>query len=362
MTVRSAAETGWKLALVEYVNVLNEAGIRGDPRLLGQIPDDDHRIRLGAKVRAVGRRDRECGIRAVRSEMRARIEHSRVFARSAEADIAVHSVRSSEQNGEPWVEERIDRERVTLTRVSGCWKIDSVKPLRSEERYEPFLEGEDPLDTDDAYGEKKAQTPVPYLNPSALYHFKSRVYAGAWAGEAGGWDGTGRVGTPYRREAAAAYAERWWNEPNPAYQEFEVNCTNYVSQCLFAGGAPMNYTGKRDLGWWYKGYVGGQELWSYSWSMSSGLARYLSTPRGYGLRAEIVHDPAQLGLGDVICYDWEGTGRFQHSTIVTAFTPEGMPLVNANTVSSRHRYWDYRDSYAWTENTKYRMFHIADEL
>lgn len=70
--------------------------------------------------------------------------------------------------------------------------------------------------------------------------------------------------------------------------------------------------------------------------------------------------PEQLQLGDVIIYDWDGDGGFQHSTIVTAFDAGGMPLVNAHTTPSKHRYWDYRDSYAWTENTVYRFFRIAD--
>ena len=64
--------------------------------------------------------------------------------------------------------------------------------------------------------------------------------------------------------------------------------------------------------------------------------------------------------GDVIVYDWDGDGAFQHSTIVTAFDAGGKPLVNAHTVSSRHRYWDYRDSYAWNDNTEYRFYHIPD--
>lgn len=42
----------------------------------------------------------------------------------------------------------------------------------------------------------------------------------------------------YRRDLAVAYADRWWNAGNPAFEEFDVDCTNYVSQCLFAGGHP----------------------------------------------------------------------------------------------------------------------------
>lgn len=124
----------------------------------------------------------------------------------------------------------------------------------------------------------------------------------------------------------------------------------------------MNYTGRRESGWWYKGRAKNQELWSYSWAVANALQHYLTGPRAIGLRAEAVASPDRLHLGDVICYDFDGNGRYQHNTIVTAFTPDGMPLVNANTVSARHRYWDYRDSYAWTEQTRYRFFHIADEF
>lgn len=93
--------------------------------------------------------------------------------------------------------------------------------------------------------------------------------------------------------------------------------------------------------------------------MSNSFAHYLNASTT-GLRAERVERPEQLMLGDVIVYDWDGDGAFQHSTIVTAFDAGGMPLVNAHTVSSRHRYWDYRDSYAWNDNTEYRFYHIPD--
>lgn len=39
----------------------------------------------------------------------------------------------------------------------------------------------------------------------------------------------------YNREEAVAYADRWWKDGNPEFETFEVDCTNYVSQCLFAG-------------------------------------------------------------------------------------------------------------------------------
>jgi hypothetical protein len=37
-------------------------------------------------------------------------------------------------------------------------------------------------------------------------------------------------------------------------------------------------------------------------------------------------------------------------------------LISAHTTNSKNRYWDYRDSYAWTSLTKYRFFHMPDQF
>ncbi len=52
--------------------------------------------------------------------------------------------------------------------------------------------------------------------------------------------------------------------------------------------------------------------------------------------------------------------RFDHTTIVVAKDADGMPLVNAHTDNSRHRYWSYEDSTAWTPNIKYKFFHLTE--
>ena len=68
--------------------------------------------------------------------------------------------------------------------------------------------------------------------------------------------------------------------------------------------------------------------------------------------------PEELTIGDVICYDFNGDGRWQHNTIVVHKDYYGMPLVNAHTTNSRNRYWDYRNSTAYTPNIQYAFFHI----
>ncbi|SEN52736.1 amidase domain-containing protein [Lihuaxuella thermophila] len=162
----------------------------------------------------------------------------------------------------------------------------------------------------------------------------------------------------YNRAKAVQYAETHWNAPNPGYLYFsQDDCTNFVSQCLHAGGIPMQFSQRRDQGWWYR-QSGRNHVWSYSWTVAQSFYQYLKGQRSRGLRAVQVQSAEQLEPGDIICYDWEGDGRWNHNVIVTGFDPNGAPLVNAHTTNSRHRYWEYKDSPAWTPRTRYAFFHI----
>lgn len=161
----------------------------------------------------------------------------------------------------------------------------------------------------------------------------------------------------YNRQAAVAYAEQWWNDYNPAYRQFENDCTNYISQVLRAGGIPLKRTGRQDKGWWYQGYGGNSDTWSFSWTVAHSLMNYLAQ-NGAGRLAVPVNSARELELGDVICYDFDGDGRWQHNTVVTAFDEQGEPLVNAHSVNSQHRDWRYETSPAYTPQIQYRFFHI----
>ncbi|MDF2606297.1 MAG: hypothetical protein K0S34_487 [Bacillales bacterium] len=156
----------------------------------------------------------------------------------------------------------------------------------------------------------------------------------------------------YNRLEAVKYAEIYWNQYNPKYPRFENNCTNYISQCMIAGGASMTGYPKRSRGWWQVG-----KNYSYSWATANAFYWYLKGAK-YGLRGEEVEKPQDLLLGDVICIDFKGVGTFNHTLIVTDKDANGMPLVNANTYNSRHRYWSYEDSTAYTPNIKYKFFRI----
>lgn len=158
--------------------------------------------------------------------------------------------------------------------------------------------------------------------------------------------------TEYNRLEAVKYAERWWNSFNPEYRHFEDDCTNYISQCLRAGGGPMWGEPVRERGWWY-----GRDSWSFSWAVANSFRWYLSGSER-GIKGIEMESPEELNPGDVICYDFEGDGVWNHTTIVVDKDADNMPLVNAHTNNSRNRYWSYEDSAAWTPEIKYKFFHI----
>ncbi len=83
----------------------------------------------------------------------------------------------------------------------------------------------------------------------------------------------------YDRAQAVAYAHKWAYLRNPKYYDFSStggDCTNFVSQCIFAGSNAMNYT---PLYGWY--YVSLNNR-SPSWTGVQYLYNFLTTNRGIG--------------------------------------------------------------------------------
>ncbi|MEK4508721.1 amidase domain-containing protein [Paenibacillus sp. FSL K6-2524] len=327
---------GWRNTLSIYVNQYNQDEVDYGTRSQSTVVTDlEYLMSRGGRKHRLDQWYKERRAVPLRNETRAKLIRE-IQNREGEIEVELQFFRTTYYNkgGARHQEERVEEQRLTLVRDEEDWFITRIEH-RVPERHASFILPRYQTENVDS----KNGPSSPFLNKELL-------------------GGVARS-TAYRRKDAVQYADKWWNDFNPEFSTFEVDCTHFISQCLFAGGAPINYTGKRESGWWYKGYVNGKEAWSFSWAVAGGLERHLTHSRS-GLRAEVVDRPEQLQLGDVIIYDWDGDGAYQHSTIVTAFDAGGMPLVNAHTTPSRHRYWDYKDSYAWTENTVYRFFHIAD--
>ena len=338
----------WKTALYNYVHAKNQAELEGSAEPLEAYVTDSAYVRKqDIKVRKLLNSYRERDARLFRGETKLRLQGIKESPYGIIADIQLHRSYYYRIGSSEHLEERIESERVFLENRANSWLVQSAEPLQSEKsnagRGRSFH-----IPEDTAFIPRQPTSPsLPYIHPSIR--------------QPGALESASRK-IIYNRPKAVQYAETWWQKPNPRYEYFKVDCTNYVSQCLFAGGAPMDYTGKRGSGWWYSGKKGHQELWSYSWAVANSLHHYLERPHAHSLTGTVVSDPRELQPGDTISYDWDGDGRFQHNTFVVGKDANGMPLVNAHTYNSHNRYWAYKDSPAWTERTKYVFIHVADEM
>ena len=120
----------------------------------------------------------------------------------------------------------------------------------------------------------------------------------------------------YNREKAIAYAHKWAFDRNPEYFNFDAlggDCTNFISQCLFAGCGVMNYT--RDTGWYYVSPANR----AAAWSGVEFLYKFLTTNKGVGPRAREI-PPDQCQPGDIIQLSFDGT-TFGHSLFVVGADP-----------------------------------------
>ncbi|MFE5322592.1 amidase domain-containing protein [Paenibacillus sp. NPDC056579] len=338
----------WKTTLYDYVHHKNQMDMDYSVQpLLPFVTDNGYLQSQIQRLSRTAHSDQDRRFYPVKSETRLTILQADEQPGNVTADVLLRRTSVGTIGYREQEEKRLESERIQLMEYDGKWYIAKIDSMATERSYpSEQAAADDDLSEMDEYtvSSSAPSLSVPYLNYSVLPYLES----------------SGRKGS-YDRMKAVQYADTWWDKANPAYIEFEVDCSNFISQCLFAGGAPMHYTGKRDSGWWYKGRFNGQEQWSFSWAVAHSLQHYLLANRG-GFRAEEVPRAEMLELGDVISYDWDGNGRYQHSTIVTAKDGNGMPLVNAHTTNSYHRYWSYRDSVAWTEHTKYKFLHIADLL
>lgn len=135
---------------------------------------------------------------------------------------------------------------------------------------------------------------------------------------------------PYNRSAVVAYARRWALTRNPAYYDFQNiggDCTNFASQCIYAGTGVMNYT--PTMGWYYRSINDRAP----AWSGVEYLHNFLVNNRTVGPYASIVPQE-QAQAGDIVQLGTKD-GHFYHSPVITKTEPE--ILVAAHTFDALDR-------------------------
>ncbi len=123
----------------------------------------------------------------------------------------------------------------------------------------------------------------------------------------------------YDRNSAVNYARTWALKRNRRYKDYEKyggDCTNFISQCLVAGGIVFDHEGKDLASQWYW-YSDGYRTPSFT--SASSLKRYFQLnnqgqTKTVGIYAQLTNYDS-LELGDIVFKSVNG--RLTHSMIVT---------------------------------------------
>ena len=132
------------------------------------------------------------------------------------------------------------------------------------------------------------------------------------------------IDIPYDRTRATAYAKKWALSRNPLFFDFTGNggnCTNFVSQAIFAGCSIMNYT--PTFGWYYRSESDRAPAWTGVDELHDfliGLGDFSTNGDGTGPYGRPAREAMAIELGDVIQLQ-NSLGQFYHSLIISGFTP-----------------------------------------
>ena len=161
----------------------------------------------------------------------------------------------------------------------------------------------------------------------------------------------GPIILPYDREEALNYAHMWAYRRNPAYFDYEEiggDCTNFASQCLYAGTGVMNTT--PTYGWYYFDANRKSPSWTGVPYFYNFITRNKIDPGPFGI---------ETGLEDLLPGDFVqlrfNRSVFGHTPIIVAM---GDPPTLANTLVAAHSYdadWRPLDTYFFQE---IRFLHI----
>ena len=157
---------------------------------------------------------------------------------------------------------------------------------------------------------------------------------------------------PYRRLNAVLYAHHWAYGRNPRFYDYEElggDCTNFASQCVYAGAGVMNDTPV--YGWYYID----PDNKAPAWTGVEYFYSFLTRPQiSLGPVARETDDLRLAQPGDVIQLRFSGP-VFQHSPVVVQTSLDGSPDKILLAAHSSDADWRPLSSY---EYEAYRVLHI----
>ena len=141
----------------------------------------------------------------------------------------------------------------------------------------------------------------------------------------------------YDRNKAVNYAKKWWNSRNKQYYSYSSDCTNFVSQCFYAGGIPMtlgsasnswhsfryNKKGFNPFGWFDNNKKYNWDV-SAPWRLCNDNYKYFKksvyakkTFTIYDTQKSVQSSVDKLKVGDPLYMDDNCDGKPNHAVIIT---------------------------------------------
>ncbi|QWU15213.1 Putative amidase domain-containing protein [Paenibacillus sophorae] len=158
---------------------------------------------------------------------------------------------------------------------------------------------------------------------------------------------------------ARDYAYQWWDGRNPTYSNYYANyfgcsiydecwndCTNFVSQALYAGGMKQ-WRGQGVDSWYFDdGWLSSP---SHSWGGAHNFYEHWKN------RATLASDTSSISMGDPVNADFERDGDINHTAIITLFSNGHFYLTQHTTDKKDNAlstwYYENYNVYVWRMST-----------
>lgn len=217
----------------------------------------------------------------------------------------------------PYTAFRVERE-FTLSQRGASWIIEDVRLIDPS--------GPAPINEGVTLSETGPEPREAALMPHSDIEKSDSVLA--LAGSLKRTEGPLDVTPFYNYSAMANYASTWALSRNPAYRSFPNDCTNFISQAVYAGGWIM-VSGfyQSSSAWWYNSLNQ-----SYTWA---GAQNWYWFATGSG-RTSYLGNVWYLAIADVLQMDFDRNSSIDHTMMVT-YTTSNERYLSYHTMDTLNR-------------------------
>lgn len=160
--------------------------------------------------------------------------------------------------------------------------------------------------------------------------------------------------TIYEREKAVAYANQWAYRRNPRFYDFSNiggDCTNFASQCVYAGCRIMNFT--PTYGWYYKNVNDRAP----SWTSVEAFYNFMVNNKSVGPYA-VDASIDEVEPGDMVQLKFLGKSVFGHTPVIVSITDDAVRTTDSIYIAAHSSDCNCRPLSTYKNVIEIRYLHI----